>query len=98
MVGQLPSLTAQDAQSDPLASSAGFTGTLQNAQLTLTFVGGATMTGRLVGQILRVPVADAPGQLHDQVWYAAGAGDYNALAKAFPLYLHLRAGQADMVF
>lgn len=86
--GQWTQVTFDGVSSDPVASSSGFTGQLQNQQITIT--AATTSTGTLQGSTLQLSAADATGHAGTQVWYSATQTQYNELASAFTVYAHLR--------
>jgi hypothetical protein len=96
IAGQWAQVTFDGVSSEPVASSSGFTGQLQNQQITITAATTYTSTGNLQDNTLRLSVTDTTGHVGTQVWYAASQAQYNELASAFTAYAHLRAALTDL--
>jgi hypothetical protein len=90
--GQWTTLTAPDVALAPTSATSGFTGQLQQQQLTVT-LGGLTVNGTLYSTTLQLPITTASGQLRAETWYAGSQADYNELVIAFDAFHQLRAAQ-----
>jgi len=88
--GQWTALAASGVLGDPTSSTSGFTGSMQQQQITLT-LGGLTVNGSLRSTTLQLPVTTSSGQLRAETWVAGSQSDYNALATAFLAFHQLRA-------
>lgn len=93
--GQWTVLSSGSAYLDPAASTNGFTGHLQQGQLTIS-LGGQTVSGTLTGSLLQLPIVIPTGQLQPQTWSAGSQTDYNALAPAFTAFHRVRAAQLQL--
>ena len=84
LTGQWLTLTRVPGQSDPVSSSTGITGHVNQASITLS-VDGDTLTGSLDQgtNTLQLSVASGSGQLATQTWQAATRDAYNQLVTTF---------------
>lgn len=90
--GQLLALTRLPGQSDPLSSSTGITGHVNQASITLS-VDGEVLSGSLDqgANTLQLNVASGSGQLAAQTWRAATLDAYHQLSLAFTASAHLQS-------
>jgi hypothetical protein len=91
LTGQWVTLTLVQGQSDPVSSSTGITGRVNQASITLS-VAGDTLTGSLdqSANTLQLNNASDSGQQTIQTWQAATRSAYNQLSSAFTASVRLR--------
>jgi hypothetical protein len=84
LTGQWLTLSRVPGQSDPVSSSTGITGHVNQSSITLS-VDGDTLTGSLDqgANTLQLQVTSGSGQLATQTWQAATRESYNQLSLAF---------------
>ena len=92
LTGQWLTLTRVPGQSDPVSSSTGITGHVNQASITLS-VDGDTLSGSLDqgANTLQLSVASGSGQLATQTWQAATRDAYNQLVTAFTAMTRLHS-------
>ena len=97
LTGQWITLTLVQGQSDPVSSSTGITGHVNQASITLS-VAGDTLTGSLdqSANTLQLNGASSSGQQTSQTWQAATRGAYNQLSSAFTASIRLRSALDEL--